>query len=98
MAEKIIWTTQAKNELFDILDYWKNRNQSILYSQKLFQLIQNQINLIILFPEIGRKTNFENVRIKNIKDYLLFYEIKNSKLYILTIKSSKQNPNKFRIK
>ena len=97
MAEKIIWTTQAKNELFDILDYWKNRNQSILYSQKLFQLIQNQINLIILFPEIGRKTNFENVRIKNIKDYLLFYEIK-SKLYILTIKSSKQNPNKFRIK
>ncbi len=98
MAEKVIWTTQAKNELFDILDYWKNRNQSILYSQKLFQLIQNQINLIILFPEIGRKTNFENVRIKNIKDYLLFYEIKNSKLYILTIKSSKQNPNKFRIK
>ncbi len=98
MAEKIIWTTQAKNELFDILDYWKNRNQSILYSQKLFQLIQNQINLIILFPEIGRKTNFENVRIKNIKDYLLFYEIKKSKLYILTIKSSKQNPNKFRIK
>ena len=98
MAEKIIWTTLAKNELFDILDYWKNRNQSILYSQKLFQLIQNQINLIILFPEIGRKTNFENVRIKNIKDYLLFYEIKNSKLYILTIKSSKQNPNKFRIK
>ena len=98
MAEKIIWTTQAKNELFDILDYWKNRNQSILYSQKLFQLIQNQINLIILFPEIGRKTNFENVRIKNIKDYLLFYEIKNSKLYILTIKSSKQKPNKFRIK
>ena len=98
MVEKIIWTTQAKNELFDILDYWKNRNQSILYSQKLFQLIQNQINLIILFPEIGRKTNFENVRIKNIKDYLLFYEIKKSKLYILTIKSSKQNPNKFRIK
>ncbi len=98
MAEKVIWTTQAKNELFDILDYWKNRNQSILYSQKLFQLIQNQINLIILFPEIGRKTNFENVRIKNIKDYLLFYEIKKSKLYILTIKSSKQNPNKFRIK
>ena len=69
MAEKVIWTTQAKNELFDILDYWKNRNQSILYSQKLFQLIQNQINLIILFPEIGRKTNFENVIIKNIKDY-----------------------------
>ena len=98
MAEKVIWTIQAKNELFDILDYWKKRNQSILYSQKLFQLIQNQINLIILFPEIGRKTNFENVRIKNIKDYLLFYEIKNSKLYILTIKSSKQNPNKFRIK
>ncbi|WP_282630913.1 type II toxin-antitoxin system RelE/ParE family toxin [Empedobacter sedimenti] len=98
MAEKVIWTTQAKNELFDILDYWKNRNQSILYSQKLFQLIQNQINLIVLFPEIGRKTNFENVRIKIIKDYLLFYEVKNSKLYILTIKSSKQNPSKFRIK
>ena len=98
MAEKVIWTTQAKNELFDILDYWKNRNQSILYSQKLFQFFLNQINLIILFPEIGRKTNFENVRIKNIKDYLLFYEIKKSKLYILTIKSSKQNPNKFRIK
>ena len=97
MVEKVIWSSQAKNELFDILDYWKNRNKSVGYSQKLYQLIQNQIDLIKLFPNIGRKTSFENVRVKVIKDYMLFYEIREVNLYILTIKSSKQNPKNFRI-
>ena len=32
MAYKIEWTTKAKSELFDILEFWFKHNQSKTYS------------------------------------------------------------------
>ncbi len=67
MAKKIIWTAKAKNDLFDILNYWINRNKSKTFSKKLNNLINEQLNLILTFPHIGRKTDVENVSIKVIR-------------------------------
>ena len=89
MAEKKIWTLKAKKELLEILQYWINRNKSNNYSLKLNSLIEDQLNLILEQPKIGRKTDIPNVYIKIIHKYLLYYEF---------VRHGSQNPETFRLK
>ncbi|MDV3865811.1 addiction module toxin RelE [Elizabethkingia anophelis] len=73
-ARKIIWMQKANIERRDILEYWIDRNKSKKFSIKLNKLIVGTIKQIAENPGIGRKTNLENIRVKIIRDYLLFYE------------------------
>ncbi|WP_309877009.1 type II toxin-antitoxin system RelE/ParE family toxin [Chryseobacterium sediminis] len=43
------------------------------------------VRLLADHPAIGRKTDIENVRVKIVKDYLIFYEFSASELIILSI-------------
>ena len=70
MAGEIIWTFRAKIELIEILNYWLIKKQSNIFSKKLNNLIISQLNLIIEYPKIGRKTDIPNVYVKVIKYYL----------------------------
>jgi toxin YoeB len=36
-------------------------------------------------PMIGRKTDMENVRAKIVREYLLFYEISDEYVYVLSV-------------
>ena len=98
MVEKIIWSSRASKEFTEILQYWVNRNKSKTYSLKLNSLINVQLNLILKFPKIGKKTDIPNVYVKVIKDYLLYYEIVENSLYILTIRDGRRNPQTLKIK
>lgn len=49
-------------------------------------------------PEIGRKSDIEHVRVKIVRDYLIFYESTTDVLYILSVWDSRQDPNKLKIK
>jgi len=51
----------------------------------LNNLINETLKFTALHPNSGRKTDIENVRVKIIRNYLLFYEVKNSTLVVLTI-------------
>ena len=73
MAKQIIWTKQAHQDRKEILHYWRINNKSSDYSKKLNLLIKKAILLVAAHPKIGRKTNIENVRIKLVRDYLIFY-------------------------
>jgi len=98
MAKRVIWTKNAQKERKEILKYWIERNKSKTYSKKLNELFKDSINLLKLRPEIGKKTDIENVRIKIIRDYLIFYESSSDKIYILSIWDSRQDPNSLKIK
>lgn len=98
MAQKIVWTVKAKNELIDILEYWIYRNKSNSFSIKLNALIANQLNLVAKFPDIGRNTDIPNVSIKVINNYLLYYEVVNETLFVLSIRHTSRNPKTLRIK
>ncbi len=91
MAKRIIWTRRAHSERKRILFYWKHRNQSSAYSKKLNGLLKKAVDLIGSHPNIGRKTNIENVRVKVVKDYLVFYEPSEEEIYILSIWDSRRN-------
>ena len=48
--------------------------------------------LISAHPEIGRKTDIKNIRIKLVRDYLLFYEETEKEIIILTIWDNRRDP------
>ena len=98
MAKEIIWSRKAQNELIEILEYWINRNKTNAFSIKLNSLIEEQLNLIFEFPKIGRKTDIENVYIKVVHKYLLYYEFVDNNLHILTIRHGSKNPKTLKIR
>lgn len=92
MVKRIVWTENAHNERKEILLYWKNHNQSTTYSKKLNEFIKKAIQLISAHPHIGRKTDVENVSVKLVRDYLLFYEETENTIIILSIWDNRRNP------
>lgn len=96
MVKQIIWSLKAQNDRKEIFTYWNNRNKSKAYSKKLNELFKEAIKLISHFPQIGRPTEIENIRIKIARDYLIVYEGTSTQIHILTIWDGRRDPEKFK--
>lgn len=97
MAKRIVWTNKAQTERREILLYWKHRNKSDVYSKKLNELFKNWVVFLSTRPEIGRKTDIENVKVKVVKDYLIFFEVRVNTLYVLSIWDGRRDSQKLKI-
>ena len=73
MAKKIRWTTRAIADRTNIYKYWLDKNNSKTYSEKLEYFFNKSAEIISVFPQIGRKTDYRNVYVKVIKDFKIFY-------------------------
>ena len=93
MVKRVTWSKNAHHERKEILLYWKKHNQSLAFSRKLNELFKKAVQLIRAHPKIGRKTDIENVRIKLVRDYLLFYEEREDEIIILSIWDNRRNPD-----
>ncbi len=98
MDKQIIWSAKARQELFDILEYWNKHNYSNTYSLNLYQKIQINIKYISENHYIGKPTNIHNVRVIVISNYLLFYQITEKFIEILSIFDSRRDPKELIIK
>ena len=56
------------------------------------------LSLLIKQPEIGKKTEMENVRGLIVSDFILFYEITPELIIVHTVWDSRQNPDDLVIK
>lgn len=92
MAKKIIWTARAQNDRKEILSFWIEHNKSSVYSIKLDSLFKGAVRLIKRNPGIGKPADIKGVRIKIISHYLMFYELLDEEIYILTIWDGRRNP------
>ena len=97
MAQRIVWTHRARKERKEILAFWVRRNKSTVYSKKLNQIFRSWVSLLSKRPLIGRKTDVENVRVKIVKDYLIFYEVTDETLFVLSIWDTRQDPDELKI-
>ena len=75
VKRKLIWSSQSKIELFDILEFYKKRNGNTNYSLKLYTQIEELLELCRTYSFIGKRTDLENVRALIVDDYLIFYEV-----------------------
>ncbi len=92
VKRKLIWSSQSKIELFDILEFYKKRNGNTNYSLKLYTQIEELLELCRTYSFIGKRTDLENVRALIVDDYLIFYEVNDTELIVLTIWNSQRNP------
>ena len=93
LKRKLIWSPQSKIELLEILEYYKKRNGNANYSRKLYTEIKELLEICRTYSFIGKQTDFENVRMLIVDIFLIFYEVDDNKLIVLTIWNSKRNPN-----
>jgi addiction module RelE/StbE family toxin len=90
---KIVWSNRAKKRLYEILEFYIERNKSKTYSKKIQQLFNKEVRILIKYPELGLNTTEESTRGLIIKDYIIYYEITDDKIIIHTIWDSRQNPD-----
>lgn len=93
---KIAWADEAKQQFFDILEYWNIRNKSNSYSEKLIDIVDEHLHYISKFPLSSTKTNRPNTRICILGHYSIVYKILKSELYILAFWDNRQDPKKLR--
>lgn len=95
---KIIWSHRAEIKLFNILEFYSERNKSRSYAKKLYQRLNKELKILLKHPGIGIKTDIESVRGLIIDDYILFYELLNEVIVIHAIWDCRQNPDNLIIK
>lgn len=93
VKRKLIWSSQAKLDLFEILEYYYQRNGSKTYSHKLNERFRKATQLIIQYPNIGRKTDIPQVRILITGNYAMFYKIVKTEIELLTLWDTRQDPS-----
>jgi len=95
---KIIWSDKAKKKLFEILEFYEQRNKSKTYSIKLYQRFKKELSVLTKHPDIGIKTEIESVRGLIVDDFILFYEPGKEKIMVHTLWDCHQNPDDLKIK
>jgi toxin YoeB len=88
---KIIWSPKAKLDLFEILDFYYQRNGTKTYSKKLNSNFRKTIRLLANYSDIGVQADVQNIRNIIEGDYSIFYEIKSTTIEIVTIWDNRQN-------
>ena len=90
---KIVWSSKAKFDLFQILEYFYIRNGSKTYSVKLNSKIRRAVRLLSNHPFLGLQSDVENVRALVEGDYAIFYQVDSETIRITAIWDCRQNPD-----
>ena len=93
MAKRVIWSLRAKEERREILEYWVERTGDKTYSRKLARAFREKIKFITRNNYAGTATDIENVRVTVCGNYLLFYEVDNEFIKILSVWDGRRNPD-----
>ncbi|MCX6351686.1 MAG: type II toxin-antitoxin system RelE/ParE family toxin, partial [Bacteroidetes bacterium] len=83
MVRVVIWSAEAQKNRVEILSFWNNHNKSNLYSKSLNRLFVHAVRMIAKNPELGKKTEMENVRLKIVRNYYIIYRISEKIIEIL---------------
>jgi len=98
VKKRIIWSHRARIKLYEILEYYANRNKSKTYSAKLYKKFNKELKLLLNQPNLGAKTEIESVRGLIVGDYIIYYENTNDSIIVHTLWNSHQNPADLLIK
>lgn len=98
VKRKIVWSNRAKIKLFEILEYYTERNKNATYSKKLYKKFSKELVTLKKQPEIGIKSDFESVRGLIVDEYILYYEIYPEMIVVHTVWDCRQSPESLKIK
>jgi len=82
--KEVVWSIKAKEELYNILDFYINRNGSPAYSLKLLSESEHIVELLKSNHYLGRLTENRITRVIVKDAYLIFYEIGKEHIEIIS--------------
>lgn len=95
MAKKsIIWSQRANLELRNVLEFYSTRNGNTSYSLKILNEVNKLLIILANNEFIGRLTANKTTRVITLGVYLVFYEVNNKQIEILSFWDNRQDPNK----
>ncbi|WP_163410610.1 type II toxin-antitoxin system RelE/ParE family toxin [Flavobacterium ajazii] len=98
MAKKeIVWSNLAKLELSNVLEFYVLRNGNSDYSSKILEEVEDLLETLSNNELIGRLTSNKTTRVIPMKTYLLFYEINNDRIEIISFWDNRQSKEKRKV-
>jgi plasmid stabilization system protein ParE len=99
MAKKeIVWSSLAKLQLQNVLEYYFIRNESPTYSLKLLKEVEDLLETLSNSELIGRLTSNKITRVVSMKVYLIFYEINENQIEIVSFWDNRQDVKNRKVK
>ena len=98
VKKEIIWSELAKLQFKAILEYYVERNGNENYSLKLVDEVEDVLNTLSKSELIGRLTSNKYTRVIPMKVYLIFYEINENKIEIVSFWDNRQGLERRKIK
>ena len=99
MAKKeIIWSELAKLEFSNVLEFYVVRNENSDYSLKILEEVEDLLETLSTNEFIGRLTSNKITRVIPMKVYLIFYEINNNRIEIISFWDNRQSIKKRKVK
>ena len=95
---KIIFSQSASIKLFQILDFYTTRNGNKKYSSRLYRKIKKELSILIKYPDLGIMTDFEPISGLIVDDFILFYEITDDLIIVLSVWDCRQNNENLKFK
>ena len=95
---EIEWLPTAERKLFAILVYFAERNKSKTYSVKLYKTLNRELQLLNKNPEIGMKSDYENIRGLIVGNYTVFYEVTPNKIVVHSLWDNRQDSDEIIIR
>lgn len=100
MGKKIIWSSDALNQLEDIHFYIFFESKSLTIADKVVNTIFDSTKILKTQPEIYKldkqKTNNDgSFRVYAVYDYALSYQITEENIYILRVRHNAQQQKKY---
>ncbi|NOZ47940.1 MAG: type II toxin-antitoxin system RelE/ParE family toxin [Chlorobi bacterium] len=97
MARRITWTKEAKRVYKEILKFYIERNGSKTYSIKLDKEITELISLLKQYPNIGKKTDYDDLQAIVKGDYKIYYKATGKEINIRLVWDCRQNSEDFKL-
>ena len=99
MAKKeIIWSDLAKVEFSNVLEFYFYRNENSNYSLKIVKEVEELLEILSQSHFIGRLTSNKITRVIPMKEYLVFYEVNENRIEIISFWDNRQNFENRKIK
>jgi toxin YoeB len=101
MVKRLVWSKKALENKKEIFEYWNIANGNKNYSRKLNTELNNLIDVLLSFPDPGRKVENYDARFLVKHRYIIFYKVNRSSEFldieIIQIWDSRRDPEDLKL-
>ncbi|MBS9768527.1 MAG: type II toxin-antitoxin system RelE/ParE family toxin [Flavobacteriaceae bacterium] len=88
---EIIWSNDASNDYYKILEWWKINNGTNTYSIKIMSEVTRVEDLLHSNPYLGTKLSNQSRRIVILHNYSISYDVRENVIEILSFYDNRQD-------